>query len=90
MFIHQVYSFLDERYFVSFQFLGHSNLSSQVDKPLRESCLNMIRINTTLWTSTSNGSNSVTSKLVSIIENDCPSDCSVEEEKRGSCNNGML
>ncbi|CAG2244867.1 unnamed protein product [Mytilus edulis] len=71
------------------KFLGHSNLSSQVDKPLRESCLNMIRINTTLWTGTSNGSNPVTSKLVSIIENDCPSDCSVEEEKRGSCNNGM-
>jgi hypothetical protein len=71
--------------------MGSPDLSSQVDKPLKEMCINIVRINSTLWSDKNDTSDSVVASMTSaILENDCPNDCSVGEEKRGTCINGII
>ncbi|CAC5358649.1 unnamed protein product [Mytilus coruscus] len=73
------------------KFLGSSNLSAQVDKPLRDACINIARLNTTLWSDNNSSIStgvSTTSLTTSILVNDCPGDCSEGREKRGTCTNG--
>lgn len=77
--------------FSNVQFLGTSELSHQVDKPLTEACKNIVRLNSTLWSddhSKSSSGRPTTSYTSSIIEKNCLNDCSVGGEIRGACING--